>query len=144
MTIIAGQTLVDIFKNLKTEIETEIQLATNDEVGAMKDSNLLTCLPGSAWVDSGSRTSEPSIPVAQDPEGPQPRSAIHVRALSEPEELWVAAAKQPLFEDVQASDDPHPPLLQPQLLAAILIFYEEKQLFYGLHCVAFAAYFGLP
>jgi len=30
MTIIVGQTLVDIFKNLKTEMETEIQLATKD------------------------------------------------------------------------------------------------------------------
>jgi len=26
----------------------------------------------------------------------------------------------------------------------IFIFKEEKQLFYGLHSVAFAAYFGLP
>jgi len=109
MTIIVGQTLVDIFKNLKTEMETEIQLATNDEVGAMKNSNLLTCLPGPAWVDSGSRTSEPTTSVAQDAEAPQPRSTIHAGALSETEELWVAAAKQPLFEDVQASDDPHPP-----------------------------------
>jgi len=29
-------------------------------------------------------------------------------------------------------------------ISEILIFNEEKQLFYGLQCVAFAAYFGLP
>jgi len=29
-------------------------------------------------------------------------------------------------------------------ISEILIFNDEKQLFYSLHCVAFAAYFGLP
>ena len=37
MTIIVGQTLLDIFKNLRKKKEAEIQLATKDEVAAMME-----------------------------------------------------------------------------------------------------------
>jgi len=37
MTIIVGQTLLDIFKNLRKKKETEIQLATKDEIAAMME-----------------------------------------------------------------------------------------------------------
>jgi len=32
----------------------------------------------------------------------------------------------------------------PQFLKFLSLIKKQKQLFYGLHCVAFAAYFGLP